>query len=53
MTTTQRRALAPLLTRIGEALKDYELLGDEDHCSPAIYLNLRQWKRILEEFGTP
>lgn len=54
MTISQWRALYPLLTAAAEALKTWPLdqFADSDGLSPGVHLTLREWRRIIEEFGT-
>ena len=56
MTVTQLRALMPLLSALGEDIPRIwprESYPDTAGISPGIHLTLAQWRRILEEFGTP
>jgi hypothetical protein len=47
----QCRALAPLLREIPKLLEFFkEDDGSFDHFTPAVYLELRQWRRISEAF---
>jgi hypothetical protein len=52
---SQSQTLVPLLVKIGKTLGDLHLDDDEcdtDHLSPAVYMTVREWRRILETFET-
>jgi hypothetical protein len=52
MTEDQRRALAPLLFKLGPILEVFSELeeGDASHYAPALHLGLTEWRRIKEAF---
>jgi hypothetical protein len=52
MTEDQRRALIPLLSKLGPMLEVFSELeeGDASHYAPALHLGLTEWRRIKEAF---